>query len=267
MVAKGVSTLLAVIEYTLSSCGDDVKRIKLSTLRQGDNALEGGYRDCKINIVVDGHICEIQLHLENYWKVAKVDGYQVYKNCLEESTTNSFNDPFRSLIGLNDGQLDDLIGAAAEDGIRTQSWHRCKAGKNIRAYFALAGLLLQAEEEHEAKAIQGKLYNLKMRTPDTEAMSLDIMYSYLQKKLHRATGGWTQEDILWMTPNELTKTLYTVTSCTAGTDFEQDEERIHLAKEAWIKERTLRFKALSKCDPADKALVALTEGTRDHARM
>jgi len=264
LVAKDVSTLLAIIELTLSSCGDDVKRIKLSTLRQGDNALEGGYRDCKINIVVDGHICEIQLHLENYWKVAKVDGYQVYKKCLEESTTNSFNDPFRSLIGLNDGQLDDLIGAAAEDGIQSQSWHRFKVGRNIKAYFALAGLLLQAEEEQEAKAIQGKIYGLKLRTRDTEAMSLDIMYSYLQKKVHIATGGWTQEDILWMTPNELTKTFHTVTSCT---DFEQDEEQIHLAKETWLKKRILRFEALSMCDPADKALVELAEGTSDHASM
>ena len=260
LVAKDIATLLAIIEYVLSSCGECVKRIKLSSLRPGDNALEGGYRDCKINVDVDGHICEIQVHLENFWSVAKVDGYHVYKNCVEEPTTTSFNDPFRSLIGLNVGQLDDIIAAAAEDGINMQSWGPFQDAKDARAYFALAGLLLQAEEEKEAKAIQGKIFELKMRVPDVEAKSLDLMYEYLQEKIHGSNGAWTQESLLSMIPDEFMNSANIVASCTACTEVGQDTKDIELAKEVWLKRRSKMFEALLKCDPADKSLAALTEG-------
>lgn len=261
LVAKDISTLLAIIEYVLSSCADDVKRIKLSTLKQGgENALEGGYRDCKINVVVDGHICEIQVHLEKLWKVAKVDGYQGYKKCLEEPI-DSFDDPYRSLIGLQEAQLHNLlIDAAAEDGINTQYWHQYKDAENIRAFFALAGLYLKVGEENEANKILAKLRGLKMRTPSGEGTSLDVMDKYLNKKTS-PSDKWADDDILCMTPDDLTATLCWVFPAAAA-DVDTDSKQQKSARQAWLATRHQKFEVLGQCEPADEALAGLTGASK-----
>lgn len=96
-----ISTLLALIEIVLSKYSYLVKRIKLSNLKSDHSAIIGGYRDCKINVDIDGHICEIQVHLEALWNLKEESGYSHYKRCFENNVNISTFDISRTLTGLD----------------------------------------------------------------------------------------------------------------------------------------------------------------------
>lgn len=100
LFVSDVATLLALIEIVLSNYANIVRRIKLSSLKSNHASLVGGYRDCKINIDIDGHICEIQVHLESLWDVKEENGYAHYKCCCENSVNMSSFDISRTLDGL-----------------------------------------------------------------------------------------------------------------------------------------------------------------------
>ena len=63
VVVKDFPSLLALLELARDSFGPLIRRVKLSTLKADHKALQGGYRDCKINLELKDHICEIQIHL------------------------------------------------------------------------------------------------------------------------------------------------------------------------------------------------------------
>ncbi len=96
-----IATLLALIEIVLSKYSYLVKRIKLSNLKSDHSAIIGGYRDCKINVDIDGHICEIQVHLESLWNLKEESGYRHYKRCFENNVNISTFDISRTLTGLD----------------------------------------------------------------------------------------------------------------------------------------------------------------------
>jgi hypothetical protein len=96
-----IATLLALIEIVLSKYSSIIKRIKLSSLKSKHLPLVGGYRDCKINVDIDGHICEIQVHLEPMWNIKEESGYSHYKSCFENNVNDPMYDISRTLIGLD----------------------------------------------------------------------------------------------------------------------------------------------------------------------
>ena len=96
-----IATLLALIEIVLSKYSYLVKRIKLSNLKSDHSPIIGGYRDCKINVDIDGHICEIQIHLEALWNLKEESGYSHYKRCFENNVNISTFDISRTLTGLD----------------------------------------------------------------------------------------------------------------------------------------------------------------------
>ena len=103
MVVNDIATLLALFE-TIDSIGAKTCRVKISNLKSGSDALSSGYRDCKINVLIEGHICEIQIHLEKMWKVCYVHGYTNYKKGCKNSMDNQ-EDPYDTLNGIDDQTL------------------------------------------------------------------------------------------------------------------------------------------------------------------
>lgn len=96
-----IATLLALIEIVLSKYASIVKRIKLSNLKSDHSSIIGGYRDCKINVEIDGHICEIQVHLEALWNIKEESGFAHYRKCVDNNVNESTYDISRTLIGLD----------------------------------------------------------------------------------------------------------------------------------------------------------------------
>ena len=143
LFVKDIATLLALIEIVLSKYTSIVRRIKLSTLKSDHNPLVGGYRDCKINLVVSGHICEIQVHLITMWLVNEAGGYSHYKKCCEHNVYPSSFDIGRVLAGLSRDVLTDLVKISEDDMEMTpiESLQQHQEEK-IRDYFALASLYL-----------------------------------------------------------------------------------------------------------------------------
>jgi len=104
LVVKDFPTLLALLELARDSFGPLIRRVKLSTLKSDHESLPGGYRDCKINLELKDHICEIQIHVWPLWVVCGVDGFRHYRHCLEYST-DSFKDPYDALANLDSKTL------------------------------------------------------------------------------------------------------------------------------------------------------------------
>ena len=82
------------------SFGPLIRRVKVSSLKANHKPLPGGYRDCKINVELNDHICEIQVHLLPMWEVCGVNGFRHYRHCLEYNT-DTFTDPYDALAGLD----------------------------------------------------------------------------------------------------------------------------------------------------------------------
>lgn len=183
LVVKDVSTLLALLELARNSFGPIIRRVKLSSLKEKNRALVGGYRDCKINLELKGHICEIQIHLWPMWCVCGVDGYRHYRHC-QEYSTDSFDDPFESLSGLDKKTRAEIIVIAEEavSGMPVDSleWHH---EKYILDYYAEIGLFIQHGLWIWAETTLRALIRLRSASPD---IGVDHHETYqLQKHLEQ----------------------------------------------------------------------------------
>ena len=143
LVVKDVPTLLALLELARDSFGPIIRRVKLSSLKEKNRSLVGGYRDCKINLELKGHICEVQIHLWPMWCICGVDGYRHYRHS-QEYNTDTFDDPFDALSGLDKKTRAEIIVMAEEAvssmPIESLEWHH---EKFILDYFAEIGLFMQ----------------------------------------------------------------------------------------------------------------------------
>lgn len=144
MFTKDIATLLAVMEILLTKYKDKVRRIKLSSLRFEHAPLAGGYRDCKVNIDVDGHICEIQLHLEQLWNIKEGKGYAHYKACKANDVDCTTFDIEKTLSGLDRKFMTQLVkvGTDATKKFHLEDLHSGNE-ESIRDYYALACIYLK----------------------------------------------------------------------------------------------------------------------------
>ena len=143
LVVKDIPTLLALLELARDSFGPIIRRVKLSSLKEKNSPLVGGYRDCKINLELKNHICEIQIHLWPMWCICGVDGYRHYRHC-QEYNTDTFDDPFDALAGLDKKTRAEIIvmseEAVSSMPIDSLEWYH---EKYILDYFAEVGLFMQ----------------------------------------------------------------------------------------------------------------------------
>jgi len=168
VVVEDIALLLALLEYVCEHFASSVCRIKLSSLQ--DNPLPGGYRDCKINLMVRGHIVEIQVHLSPLYSLCGVDGYQHYHDCLRYNA-DRFEDPLELLNGLDQKTLGEMAEVAGDD-IKVTSVDTISTydEEKIVDYFAIAGLLQRLEESFKAEVILRKLINLRAESDHTSRM-------------------------------------------------------------------------------------------------
>ena len=143
LFVKDIASLLALIEIVLSKYAGIVRRIKLSSLKVDHVPLVGGYRDCKINLDIGGHICEIQVHLVSMWLVMEGKGYTHYRECCEHNVDISSFDIGKMLNGLERKVLADLI-KMGEHELKNYPIVSLKQSDEaqIRDYFALASMYL-----------------------------------------------------------------------------------------------------------------------------
>mmetsp|Transcript_24310 Transcript_24310/g.52667 ORF Transcript_24310/g.52667 Transcript_24310/m.52667 type:complete len:779 (-) Transcript_24310:222-2558(-) len=166
LVVKDFPTLLALLELARDSFGPLIRRVKLSTLKADHMSLPGGYRDCKINLELKEHICEIQVHIWPMWVVCGVDGFRHYRHCLEYST-DSFADPYESLDGLDRKTVAELIvmaeEAVADMPLDSLEWYH---EKYILDYFAEVGLFLKHGLDQWGETTLRELIRLRCESPD-----------------------------------------------------------------------------------------------------
>jgi hypothetical protein len=55
-----------------------------------DHLRKGGYKDIKLNVSINGHVCEMQLHLRQFWKLRKGQ-HDVYEKMRVLPVPNSLN--------------------------------------------------------------------------------------------------------------------------------------------------------------------------------
>lgn len=181
LVVKDFPTLLALLELARDSFGPLIRRVKLSTLKSDHAASAGGYRDCKINLELKDHICEIQIHVWPLWVVCGVDGFRHYRHCLEYST-DSFKDPYDALANLDRKTLAELIVMAEEAvagmPLGSLDWYH---EKYILDYFAEVGLFLDHGLPIWAETTLRQLIKLRCMSPDIGADHEETLY--LQKYL------------------------------------------------------------------------------------
>lgn len=184
LVVKDFPTLLALLELARDSFGPLIRRVKLSTLKADHVPLPGGYRDCKINLELKDHICEIQIHVWPMWCVCGVDGFRHYRHCLEYST-DSFKDPYDALANLDRKTLAELIVMAEEAvagmPLDNMDWYH---EKYILDYFAEVGLFLDHGLPIWAETTLRHLIRLRCASPDIGADHEETLY--LQKYLAKA---------------------------------------------------------------------------------
>jgi hypothetical protein len=186
MFTKDIATLLAVMEILLTKYKDKVRRIKLSNLRSDHASLTGGYRDCKVNIDVDGHICEIQLHLEQLWNIKEGKGYAHYKACKANDVDHCTTyDITRTLRGLDRKFLSELIKVGA-DATKKNHVDDLHAGneESIRDYFALACIYLKKGSLDPAEKVLSRLVKLRSESLIFGRMHEETLI--FMKKLHES---------------------------------------------------------------------------------
>lgn len=107
-------------------------------VRNGFNSgwMPSGYRDVKLNAVVNEHLCEIQLHLQRFYEL-KTGQHKVYEwaRDLKVTTEIDANHLFKN---LSPGIMDDMIRLAEEDWYGT--------GFCLPELLAAGGKYPQAEE-------------------------------------------------------------------------------------------------------------------------
>mmetsp|Transcript_18755 Transcript_18755/g.21570 ORF Transcript_18755/g.21570 Transcript_18755/m.21570 type:complete len:852 (+) Transcript_18755:158-2713(+) len=166
LVVKDFPTLLALLELARDSFGPLIKRVKLATLKKSHKSMTGGYRDCKINLELKNHICEIQVHLWPMWVVCGVDGFRHYRHC-QEYSTDDFHDPFDALDGLDRKAVAELIvmaeEAVADMPLDYLEWYH---EKFILDYFAEIGLFMKHNLLVWAEVTIRHLIKLRCESPD-----------------------------------------------------------------------------------------------------
>jgi len=193
LVVKDFPSLLALLELARDSFGPLIRRVKLSTLKSDHKSLPGGYRDCKINLELKDHICEIQVHLWPMWTVCGVDGFRHYRHCLEYAT-DSFQDPHDALDGLDRKTMAELVvmaeEAVAESPLESLEWYQ---ERFILDYFAEVGLFMRHGLDVWAEITLRQLIKLRTESPDIgpEHHETLVLYKYLEKVLRKL--GKTEE--------------------------------------------------------------------------
>jgi len=162
LFVKDVASLLALIEIVLSKYANIVRRIKLSKLKCDHSALTGGYRDCKINLDINGHICELQIHLISMWLIKEGKGYTHYKDCCDHNVDVSSFDISKTLTGLDREVLSDLVTVGERLVTRTPIYQVQHYHENqIRDYFALANLYIHYGLPEKAEYILRRIVTLR----------------------------------------------------------------------------------------------------------
>jgi len=278
LVVDDMATLLALIEYVCQNFPSSICRIKLSTLC-GDSPHPGGYRDCKINLMVKGHICEIQVHLRALYDISAVDGYQHYKDWLLNDLGNYMNenddlDPSSLLNGLDQKMLGDIADIAEETTkITTVTGVARDDEEKIVDFIAVAGLLLRHEESFKAEVICRHLINLRCQWPSVEPNHPEIIY--LKKKLVTALR---QQNLMEeadsiakqlrrdMRENyegndgdtdsvSLASSFFGVFgSSTKSNNSKLDSKEVERSERTWVKLRQERFVNIASCMTAQEAL-------------
>lgn len=197
LVVKDFPTLLALLELARDSFGPLIRRVKLSTLKSDHESMPGGYRDCKINLELKDHICEIQVHLWPMWVICGVDGFRHYRHCLEYST-DSFSDPYDALEGLDRKSVAELIvvaeEAVADMPLDDLEWFH---EKYILDYFAEAGLFMKHDLAVWAETTVRQLIKLRVESPDIGPDHHETLFlqTYLSKALKMQGKNSEAEDI------------------------------------------------------------------------
>lgn len=270
LVVKDLPTLLALLELARDSFGPLIRRVKLSTIKSDHECLAGGYRDCKMNIELKDHICEIQIHIWPMYVICGVDGFRHYRHCLEYST-DSFDDPYDALANLDHKTLAELVVMAEEAvaGMPLDSlkWYH---EKYILDYFAEVGLFLDHHIPVWAETTLRQLIKLRVESPDIGPEHIETQYlqRYLEKALRLQNKKDEAEDIKERLANieisrtkekeDTTKSLWDAIFTDPNEAFdlimdpnkkEREEEtrlrkQVKASKKAWRKIREQRFKFL-----------------------
>lgn len=197
LVVKDFPSLLALLELARDSFGPLIRRVKLSALKADHKSLQGGYRDCKINLELKDHICEIQIHIWPMWTVCGVDGFRHYRHCLEYST-DSFADPYDALSGLDRKTMAELIvmaeEAVADTPLDDLEWYQ---EKFILDYFAEVGLFMAHGLDEWAEITLKHLIKLRCESPDIgpEHHETYLLNKYLEQVLRRTKKTSEANDI------------------------------------------------------------------------
>lgn len=281
VVVKDIATLLAVFETVNSMMADRICRIKFSSLKKDGQALPGGYRDCKMNLLVEGHICEIQVHLQSFWSVSQVQGYAYYQKAVEYSI-DRIKDPYRSLKSISDKVLTKLItyGNDALAGTTLDAL-AVNDDEQLLNYFALAGIYLRLKEPANAEAILVRLAALRSRNSSMGPLHSETLY--LKKNLEtalRAQDLIEEADVIAEQlidaeklhkeeADDATASLweFLLTDDILENPYHQDDaevdekeqKEIIASRNQWIQSRDKLFKKLKGIKRADTALSLLNE--------
>lgn len=176
IIVDDFAALLGLLELVRDSYGDLIRRVKLSTLKANQPSKVGGYRDCIINMEINGHICELQVHLKPLWNICRTKGYKHYVHSLEYKT-DSFKDAYASLQGLDRKTLRELI-ALADDLTQPHPLDNVAPNqeKIIMDYFALAGLYYKVASYTFGEIFFSRLMEMRKETfgslhPQTEFLN------------------------------------------------------------------------------------------------
>ena len=290
LVVDDIATLLALLEYLCRHFSSSICRIKLSSLC-GDKPHPGGYRDCKINLMVKGHICEIQLHLRQLYDVSSVDGYQHYKDWLLnglEEYENGSDDSSSLLNGLSRKMLGDVADISEETTKITSVTSVARDDEaKIVDYIAVAGLLLRQEESFKAEVICRQLISLrtaKDQSPTMESNHPEIIYlerlletALRQQNLMDEADTIARRRDLRDNDNDSNvddNDSISVASFFGGFGSSANEAKqmvgrkeMERSKQAWLKVRQERFRNVANYDQAHDALTEVINILKNPAEV
>uniref|UniRef100_A0A7S2SGC9 Uncharacterized protein n=1 Tax=Eucampia antarctica TaxID=49252 RepID=A0A7S2SGC9_9STRA len=270
LVVKDFPTLLALLELARDSFGPLIRRVKLSTLKNDHKSLPGGYRDCKINLELKDHVCEIQIHVWPMWVICGIDGFRHYRHCLEYAT-DTFADAYDALSGLDKKTLAELIvmseEAVADMPLDNLEWYH---EKFILDYFAEVGLFLRHGNTVWAEVTLNQLIWLRSESPDIGPDHEETLYlkkyllqaykedgkekeaAFLENEIEsletdRKSKKIEEEKSLWESMFVEPKEAFDLLMDPNKKEREEEErirKEVKLSKKAWRKIREEKFKFL-----------------------